>query len=47
MILFVAITDEDEFPVDETFDTIATPVVVDGRRIIERREGITDEGLTW
>jgi UDPglucose 6-dehydrogenase len=46
VILFVAITDEDEFPVDETFDTIGTPVV-DGRRIIERREGITDEGLTW
>jgi len=23
------------------------PVVVDGRRIVERREGITYEGLTW
>jgi UDPglucose 6-dehydrogenase len=46
VILFVPITDEDEFPVDETFDAMATPVVVDGRRIIERHEGITDEGLT-
>jgi UDPglucose 6-dehydrogenase len=26
---------------------MATPVVVDGRRIVERREGITYEGLTW
>jgi len=26
---------------------MADPVVVDGRRIIERREGITYEGLTW
>jgi len=26
---------------------MADPVVVDGRRIIERRGGITYEGLTW
>jgi UDPglucose 6-dehydrogenase len=32
---------------DDEFDAMATPVVVDGRRIIERREGITYEGLTW
>lgn len=42
------VTDWDEFAVlDEEFDAMATPVVVDGRRIIERREGITYEGLTW
>ncbi len=23
------------------------PVVVDGRRVIQRREGIAYEGLTW
>jgi UDPglucose 6-dehydrogenase len=44
----VVVTDWDEFAVlDEAFDAMATPVVVDGRRIIERREGITYEGLTW
>jgi len=26
---------------------MADPVVVDGRRIVESREGITYEGLTW
>ncbi len=42
------VTDWDEFAVlDGEFDRMATPVVVDGRRIIERREGITYEGLTW
>jgi UDPglucose 6-dehydrogenase len=44
----VVVTDWDEFAVlDEAFDAMATPVVVDGRRIIERREGITYDGLTW
>jgi UDPglucose 6-dehydrogenase len=44
----VVVTDWDEFAVlDDEFDAMATPVVVDGRRIIERREGITYEGLTW
>jgi UDPglucose 6-dehydrogenase len=44
----VVVTDWDEFAVlDEAFDAMAMPVVVDGRRIIERREGITYEGLTW
>ena len=34
-------------PAGEAFDAMADPVVVDGRRIIERRDGITYEGLTW
>jgi UDPglucose 6-dehydrogenase len=32
---------------DEEFDAMATPVVVDGRRVIERRDGLVYEGLTW
>ena len=44
----VVVTDWDEFAaLDAAFDAMARPVVVDGRRIIERREGITYEGLTW
>lgn len=44
----VVATDWDEFvALDEAFDVMAESVVVDGRRIIERREGITYEGLTW
>lgn len=44
----LVVTDWDEFAaLDSAFDRMATPVVVDGRRIIERREGITYEGLTW
>ncbi|SEO40488.1 UDPglucose 6-dehydrogenase [Halorientalis persicus] len=44
----VAVTDWDEFgTLDEEFDAMTDPVVVDGRRIVERREGITYEGLTW
>ncbi|RLM49981.1 UDP-glucose 6-dehydrogenase AglM [Halorubrum sp. Atlit-28R] len=44
----VVATDWDEFAaLDEAFDGMAESVVVDGRRIIERREGITYEGLTW
>ncbi|TKX44657.1 UDP-glucose 6-dehydrogenase AglM [Halorubrum sp. ARQ200] len=44
----VVATDWDEFAaLDDEFDAMAEPVVVDGRRIIERREGITYEGLTW
>ncbi|MCD2200465.1 UDP-glucose/GDP-mannose dehydrogenase family protein [Halobacterium sp. KA-4] len=44
----VFVTDWDEFAaLDEEFDAMAEPVVVDGRRIVERREGITYEGLTW
>jgi UDPglucose 6-dehydrogenase len=41
-------TDWDEFAaLDDAFDAMATPVVVDGRRVIQRREGITYTGLTW
>ena len=44
----VVTTDWDEFAtLEEAFDTMADPVVVDGRRIISRRDGITYEGLTW
>ena len=44
----VVVTDWDEFAtLDAEFDAMAQPVVVDGRRIIERRDGITYEGLTW
>jgi UDPglucose 6-dehydrogenase len=42
------VTDWPEFTdLDEEFDAMAGPVVVDGRRIIGRREGLTYEGLTW
>jgi UDPglucose 6-dehydrogenase len=41
-------TDWDEFAaLDEEFDRMADPVVVDGRRIVTRREGLVYEGLTW
>ena len=44
----VVVTDWDEFAtLDEEFDEMANPVVIDGRRIVERRDGITYEGLTW
>ncbi|WP_146417976.1 UDP-glucose 6-dehydrogenase AglM [Haloarcula hispanica] len=44
----VIVTDWDEFAaLDAAFDEMADSVVVDGRRIIERRDGITYEGLTW
>ena len=32
---------------DDEFDRMHTPVVVDGRRAIDRRDGIVYEGLTW
>jgi len=32
---------------DEEFDTMASPVVIDGRHAIDRRDGIVYEGLTW
>jgi UDPglucose 6-dehydrogenase len=42
------VTDWPEFAdLDAEFDGMADPVVVDGRRIVERRDGITYEGLTW
>ncbi|MFC6724832.1 UDP-glucose/GDP-mannose dehydrogenase family protein, partial [Halobium palmae] len=44
----VVVTDWPEFlDLDDEFDAMATPVVVDGRRIVERREGLVYEGLTW
>ncbi|WP_439026693.1 UDP-glucose 6-dehydrogenase AglM [Haloarchaeobius sp. DT45] len=42
------VTDWDEFAaLDDEFDAMADPVVVDGRHVVDRREGITYEGLTW
>jgi Predicted UDP-glucose 6-dehydrogenase len=32
---------------DDEFDGMTTPVVVDGRHAIDRRDGIVYEGLTW
>ncbi|WP_424002680.1 UDP-glucose 6-dehydrogenase AglM [Haloarcula salina] len=44
----VVVTDWDEFAaLDAEFDEMAEPVVADGRRVVERRDGITYEGLTW
>ncbi|PHQ39156.1 UDP-glucose 6-dehydrogenase, partial [Halorubrum persicum] len=44
----LVVTDWDEFAaLDDAFDAMAEPVVIDGRRVIERREGLTYEGLTW
>jgi UDPglucose 6-dehydrogenase len=44
----VVVTDWDEFEaLDSEFDAMAEPVVVDGRRVVSRRDGITYEGLTW
>jgi UDPglucose 6-dehydrogenase len=44
----LVVTDWPEFAdLDLEFDLMSNSVVVDGRRIIERREGITYEGLTW
>ena len=38
---------EEVAALDAAFDAMDTPVVVDGRHAIERREGIVYEGLTW
>ncbi|WP_224333835.1 UDP-glucose 6-dehydrogenase AglM [Haloprofundus halobius] len=44
----VVVTDWDEFAaLDDEFEAMCSPVVVDGRRIVTRREGIEYEGLTW
>jgi UDPglucose 6-dehydrogenase len=44
----LVVTDWDEITdLDEEFDEMRTPVVVDGRRAIDRRDGIVYEGLTW
>jgi UDPglucose 6-dehydrogenase len=42
------VTDWDEFAaLDEEFDTMSSPLVIDGRRVIRDREGLVYEGLTW
>lgn len=44
----LVVTDWDEFEtLHEEFDTMATPVVINGRRTIDRRKGLTYEWLTW
>jgi UDPglucose 6-dehydrogenase len=44
----LVVTDWDEFAaLDEEFDAMARQLVVDGRRMVEPREGMTYEGLTW
>ena len=44
----LVVTGWDEFAaLGEAFEAMADPVVVDGRRIVEPRDGITYEGLTW
>jgi UDPglucose 6-dehydrogenase len=44
----LVVTDWDEFAaLDDEFETMAEPIVVDGRRAVERREGIEYQGLTW
>lgn len=44
----VVVTDWDEFAaLDEAFETMNEPIVVDGRRIVEPTDEIRYEGLTW
>jgi UDPglucose 6-dehydrogenase len=44
----VIVTDWDEFEVlDEEFEAMATPIVVDGRRTVSPPEDVVYEGLTW
>jgi UDPglucose 6-dehydrogenase len=44
----LVVTDWDEFAaLGGEFETMESQVVVDGRRIIESRDGMTYEGLTW
>ncbi|MFO8113903.1 MAG: UDP-glucose 6-dehydrogenase AglM [Halorubrum sp.] len=44
----LVVTDWDEFAaLDDAFDAMSEPIVIDGRRIIDRRDGLTYEGLTW
>ena len=44
----LVVTDWPEFgTLDLEFDLMSNSVVIDGRRIVERRDGITYEGLTW
>ncbi|UIP00985.1 UDP-glucose/GDP-mannose dehydrogenase family protein [Halobaculum sp. CBA1158] len=42
------VTDWDEFAaLNSEFDAMAEPIVVDGRRVVEPREGLNYDGLTW
>jgi UDPglucose 6-dehydrogenase len=44
----LVVTDWPEFSdLDREFDLMSGDVVVDGRRVVERRDGLTYEGLTW
>ena len=44
----LVVTDWDEFAaLDDEFDRMKERVVVDGRRVVRPRDGITYEGLTW
>ncbi|MEF8826965.1 MAG: UDP binding domain-containing protein, partial [Halapricum sp.] len=44
----LVVTEWDEIAaLDDEFDRMATPVVIDGRHAIDRRDGIIYEGLTW
>ena len=44
----LVVTDWDEFAtLEEEFDSMVQPVVIDGRRIIEPTEEMVYEGLTW
>ncbi|TKX61412.1 UDP-glucose 6-dehydrogenase AglM [Halorubrum sp. GN12_10-3_MGM] len=44
----LVVTDWEEIAaLDNEFDLMSTPIVVDGRRAIDRRDGIVYEGLTW
>ncbi|WP_049997843.1 UDP-glucose 6-dehydrogenase AglM [Halococcus sediminicola] len=44
----LVVTDWDEFAaLDGEFDDMEQQIVVDGRRIVDSRDGMTYEGLTW
>jgi UDPglucose 6-dehydrogenase len=44
----VVVTDWEEITaLNEEIDTMDTPIVIDGRHAIDRRDGIVYEGLTW
>jgi len=48
VVAALVVTDWEEITkLDVEFDAMATPVVIDGRRAIDRRDGIVYEGLTW
>lgn len=44
----IVITDCEKITaLDEGFNSMTTPVVMDDRRVIDRRDGILHKGLTW